>query len=151
MGVVTPRGSSRLRSSWPRVRMRLAAGVLEVGMRAAVLHEVGADKVDVRDDVEILDPGPGEVVGQIHATGVCHSDLSALNGTIPQPCPAVLGHEGAGEIVAMGEGVTDVAIGNRVIVAWIPPCGKCSFCLGGQAQLCITVAYSTGMAPRFKL
>jgi S-(hydroxymethyl)glutathione dehydrogenase/alcohol dehydrogenase len=130
------------------MRLRLD---LEVAMRAAVLQEVGADSVEVRDDVETLEPGPGEVLVRIRATGVCHSDLSALNGTIPQPTPAVLGHEGAGEVVAVGPGVSDVSVGDHVIVAWIPPCGKCKFCLGGQAQLCIAVAYTTGMAPRFRL
>ena len=59
---------------------------------------------------------------------MCHSDLSAMNGTIPQPAPAVLGHEGAGIISAVGEGVTDVKVGDHVIVAWSPPCGECVNC-----------------------
>ncbi len=123
----------------------------QVGVRAAVLQAVGNDKVEIRDDVKVGDPGPGEVLVRIHATGVCHSDLSALNGTIPQPVPAVLGHEGSGEVLAVGEGVTDVAVGNKVIVAWIPPCGKCTFCLRGEAQLCVSISYTTGMLPRFEL
>lgn len=118
-------------------------------MRAAVLREVGDEKLEIREDVTVGDPGPGEVLVRIHATGVCHSDLSALNGTIPQPCPAVLGHEGAGEVMAVGAGVTDVSEGTRVIVAWIPPCGKCSACLGGQANLCVDVAMQAMMSTRF--
>ena len=107
-------------------------------MRAAVLHQLN-DKVDVRDDVEIRDPGPGEVKLAIKATGVCHSDLSGVNGTIPVTLPCILGHEGAGEVVAVGPGVTGVVEGNHAIVAWVPPCGACSYCLGGQPQLCPTM------------
>src|SRR3954453_20394133 len=107
-------------------------------MRAAVLHQLD-DKLDVRDDVVVGDPGPGEVKVAIRATGVCHSDLSATNGTIPTQFPSVLGHEGAGEIVAIGAGVRGVSIGDHVIVAWVPPCGSCSLCLNGQPQLCMTL------------
>lgn len=120
-------------------------------MRAAVLHEVGNETVDVREDVAITDPGPLDVVVQIHATGVCHSDLSALNGTIPQPCPAVLGHEGAGEVLAVGANVPNVKAGDHVIVAWIPPCGGCRYCLNGQAQLCQAINFTIGFNPRFRM
>ena len=75
-------------------------------MRAAIFNEVGKEFIDIYDDVEVADPGPGEVRLKLHAAGVCHSDLSAMNGTLPQPAPAVLGHEGAGEIIAVGEGST---------------------------------------------
>lgn len=73
-------------------------------MHAAVFHEMGKEEITYHEDVEVSDPGPGEVRVRIHTAGVCHSDLSAMNGTLPQPAPAVLGHEGAGEIVAVGEG-----------------------------------------------
>ena len=73
-------------------------------MRAAIFNEVGKEVIDIYDDVEVADPGPGEVRLKLHAAGVCHSDLSAMNGTLPQPAPAVLGHEGAGEIIAGGRG-----------------------------------------------
>src|SRR5271169_5930282 len=92
-------------------------------MRAAVFHEVGKEEVTFHEDIQVSDPGPGEVKVKIHAAGVCHSDLSAMNGTLPQPAPAVLGHEGAGEIVEVGPGVDQVALGDHVIVAWTPPCG----------------------------
>jgi S-(hydroxymethyl)glutathione dehydrogenase/alcohol dehydrogenase len=93
-------------------------------MRGAVMRETPTDKLEVVDDLEVADPGPGEVKIQIVATGVCHSDLSGMNGTIPQPAPCVLGHEGAGIISAVGEGVTSVAEGDHVIVAWSPACGE---------------------------
>jgi S-(hydroxymethyl)glutathione dehydrogenase/alcohol dehydrogenase len=120
-------------------------------MRAAVLRNVGDEKVEVHDDVTVGDPGPGEVKVRIHATGVCHSDLSAMTGTIPQPVPAVLGHEGAGEIVAVGEGVTSVKEGDHIIVAWMPPCGECKFCLTGQANLCIQVMMKNAASMHFSV
>ena len=120
-------------------------------MRAAVLLNVGDDKVEILDGVELEATGPGLVRVAIRATGVCHSDLSVMNGTIPQPAPCVLGHEGAGEVVEIGEGVRNVAVGDHVIVVWVPPCGECPYCLGGQANLCSTVMMSTGMMPRFKV
>jgi S-(hydroxymethyl)glutathione dehydrogenase / alcohol dehydrogenase len=120
-------------------------------MRAAVLQNVGDDKVEVRDDVELDAVGPGQVRVAIRATGVCHSDLSVMNGTIPQPAPCVLGHEGAGEIVEVGAGVSELAVGDHVIVCWIPPCGKCIFCLTGQANLCTAIMFSTGAMPHFKV
>jgi S-(hydroxymethyl)glutathione dehydrogenase / alcohol dehydrogenase len=107
-------------------------------MRGAVLHEVGKP-LEIRDDLVLRDPGPGEVLVALRASGVCHSDLSLQNGTLTAAPPVVLGHEGAGEVVATGPGVTDVAAGDHVILVWIPPCGSCALCLGGQPQLC-TVA-----------
>lgn len=113
-------------------------------MRAAVFHETGQAKVDIVDNMEVLDPQPGDVKIRMRATGVCHSDISAMNGTIPQPAPAVLGHEGAGEILEVGEGVTKVAPGDHVIVVWVPPCGECRTCLRGQPNLCPSSAGSMG-------
>ena len=101
-------------------------------MRAAVLRNTGDEKLDVTDGIEVLDPGPGEVTIKIEATGVCHSDLSGMTGLIPQPTPAVLGHEGAGVVSAVGEGVTTVAVGDHVIVAWSPPCGHCINCTAAE-------------------
>ena len=75
-------------------------------MRAAVLHEIGQDKLEVLDDVEAVGFGPGKVRIRVRATGLCHSDLSAMSGVLPQPAPFVPGHEGAGEIVEVGEGVS---------------------------------------------
>lgn len=120
-------------------------------MRAAVLHNTGDETVEILDNVEVGDTGPGLVRVAIRATGVCHSDLSAMNGTIPQPAPCVLGHEGAGEVVEVGPGVSSVAVGDHVIVVWVPPCGECRYCLTGQANLCSAIMMTSGFMPRFKL
>jgi len=119
-------------------------------MRAAVLKAIGDENLVVEDDVEAVGPGPNEVRVKIVATGVCHSDLSAMNGTIPQAAPLVPGHEGAGEVIAVGEGVEDVAVGDHVIVAWVPPCGKCKWCLNGQPNLCTQIMFGAGIMPRFQ-
>lgn len=120
-------------------------------MRGAVLPAVNADQLEVRDDIEFVEGvGPGEVHIRIRATGICHSDLSAMDGTLPAPCPAILGHEAAGDVVAVGPGVTTVAPGDRVIVTLIPPCGRCRFCLGGQANLCDSVVNPFDTPPRYE-
>jgi S-(hydroxymethyl)glutathione dehydrogenase/alcohol dehydrogenase len=106
-------------------------------VKAAVLHNVGDDKLDIRDDVTTTPVGAGKVRIRIKATGVCHSDLSAMNGTIPVALPAVLGHEGAGEVVEVGAGVTSLAEGDHVVVCWSPQCGACHDCVNGQPQLCM--------------
>jgi S-(hydroxymethyl)glutathione dehydrogenase/alcohol dehydrogenase len=120
-------------------------------MRAAVLRQVGDDKIDIVDTVEVEDTGPGMVRVAIKATGVCHSDLSVINGTIPSGMPCVLGHEGAGEVVEVGPGVTDLAVGDHVVVVWVPPCGKCKNCLNGRAYLCEKIMYTTGAMPHFRV
>ncbi|WP_116246900.1 alcohol dehydrogenase catalytic domain-containing protein [Nocardiopsis sp. FIRDI 009] len=103
-------------------------------VKAAVFTETGAPP-SIRDLV-LPDPGPGEVRVRVAAAGVCHSDLSLSNGTLPQPWPAVLGHEGAGTVEALGEGVTGVAPGQQVILNWAPPCRECWFCGQGEPHLC---------------
>ena len=119
-------------------------------MRAAILPGLN-EKLEVRDDMSVVGPGPNEVHLRIAASGVCHSDLSAQDGTLPCPLPGVLGHEGAGEVLAVGEGVTDLVPGDHVIVSWTPPCGKCSYCLGGQPNLCMTYLIEALTAQRFKM
>ena len=120
-------------------------------MRAAVLHSIDAEKMDLRDDVEAVGPGPGQVRVRVRAAGVCHSDLSARNGGLPQPMPAILGHEAAGDVVAVGDGVTGLAEGDRVIVNWLPPCGACASCLRGQPYMCMTHVIAAYIEPRFKV
>ena len=105
------------------------------------------NKPVVVETIEVESPKRGEVMVKIGACGVCHSDLSATNGTIPLPPPLVLGHEAAGKIVELGEGVTDIAIGDTVIVSWIPSCGKCRFCAMGSPQLCDISAKATITLP----
>ena len=119
-------------------------------MRGALLHNTGDEKLEVVDDLEVVPAGEGEVTIKIEATGVCHSDLSAMNGTIPQPAPFVPGHEGAGTITAVGEGVTSVAEGDHVIVAWSPPCGHCVNCTTRRSpHLCTEIQFGRSMTPRF--
>lgn len=119
-------------------------------MRAAILREINTP-VEVRDDIQLNGPGPGEVRVRIVASGVCHSDISATDGTFPQPTPCVLGHEGAGEVLAVGDGVGGLAPGDHVILSWMPPCGSCRYCLGGQAQLCLNEVATGAFAQRFHL
>jgi S-(hydroxymethyl)glutathione dehydrogenase / alcohol dehydrogenase len=102
---------------------------------AAVLHGTGED-VKVHDDIEIAPPGPGEAKVKIVASGVCHSDLSVQNGTIPLPPPIVLGHEGAGIVEEVGEGVTTVKPGDHVVLSFVPSCGECYMCKRGQSYIC---------------
>jgi S-(hydroxymethyl)glutathione dehydrogenase/alcohol dehydrogenase len=120
-------------------------------MRAAVLQAIGDDKFDIRDDVLLIPPGTGEVQVRVRAAGVCHSDLSARNGGLPQPVPAVLGHEAAGDVVAVGDGVTGVAVGSRVIANWLPACQNCSSCLRGEPYLCVAHVMMGYVQPRFLL
>ncbi|MFI6643348.1 Zn-dependent alcohol dehydrogenase [Streptomyces sp. NPDC050504] len=103
-------------------------------VRAAVLPAVGSPL----EITEILlpDPGPGQVRVRIAAAGVCHSDLSLSNGTMRVPVPAVLGHEGSGTVVSVGEGVTHVAPGDGVVLNWAPACGACHHCAIGEVWLC---------------
>jgi S-(hydroxymethyl)glutathione dehydrogenase / alcohol dehydrogenase len=101
---------------------------------AAVLNAFGED-LHVHDDIEIAPPGPGEAKVKIVASGVCHSDLSVQNGTIPCP-PIVLGHEGAGVVEEVGDGVTTVKPGDHVVLSFVPACGACFYCDRGQGFLC---------------
>jgi Zn-dependent alcohol dehydrogenase len=84
----------------------------------------------VTDELEVREPGPGDVRVAISAAGVCHSDLSVLNGTIPWESPSVLGHEGAGLVEAVGPGVTSVEVGDHVVIATLASCGLCRACTG---------------------
>jgi len=104
--------------------------------RAAVLEWVGAPLVVT--ELELDAPGPGEVLVDLHASGVCHSDLNAIDGTAETPCPAVLGHEGGGVVSRVGTGVTRVAVGDHVALSWAPSCGHCSECLDDVPHLCGT-------------
>jgi Zn-dependent alcohol dehydrogenase len=104
-------------------------------LRAAVLEE-NASRLEVVE-VELAPPKPGEVLVRLHASGVCHSDLNAIDGTAPTRCPAVLGHEGAGVVEQVGPGVK-LEPGQPVALSWIPWCGRCEECLRGLCHLCRT-------------
>ena len=103
--------------------------------RAVVCREL--NKPVVVESITVDAPQRGEVMVKLGACGVCHSDLSATNGTIALPPPLVLGHEAAGEVVAVGEGVTGLALGDHVISSFIYMCGKCRFCSMGRPVLCV--------------
>ena len=121
-------------------------------MRAAVLRNTGDEQLELRDDVELVDVGPGQVKVKIEATGVCHSDVSGMSGLIPQPVPFVPGHEGAGVVTEVGPDVTSVKEGDHVIVAWSPPCGQCNFCVKHhQPHLCINIQFAMGAIPSFRI
>ena len=91
----------------------------------------------VVESISVDSPKRGEVMLKLAACGVCHSDLSATNGTIALPPPLVLGHEAAGEVIEVGEGVTGVATGDHVVTSFIYMCGKCRFCSAGRPVLCL--------------
>ncbi|MEV6835116.1 Zn-dependent alcohol dehydrogenase [Streptomyces sp. NPDC051133] len=105
-----------------------------MAVRAAVLPAIGAP-LEITG-IELPEPGPGQVRVRLAAAGVCHSDLSLSNGTMRVPAPAVLGHEGAGTVVAVGEGVTHVSPGASVVLNWAPSCGSCHACTLGEVWLC---------------
>jgi len=105
-------------------------------MKAAVLREVG--KPLQIEEVKINKPGPHEVLIRTAAAGVCHSDLHFIEGSYPHPLPAVLGHESAGVVEAVGSEVRTVKAGDHVITCLSAFCGHCEYCLGGRMSLCVS-------------
>jgi len=89
-------------------------------------------------ELDLAPPKAGEIEVAMAASGVCHSDLSVQNGTLFGAYPLVLGHEGAGVVEAVGEGVTEFEVGDHVVLSWVPQCGECFFCRKGQCYLCET-------------
>ncbi|HEX2172091.1 MAG TPA: Zn-dependent alcohol dehydrogenase [Dehalococcoidia bacterium] len=116
-------------------------------MKAAVLYERGTPlKVE---EIEILEPRQGEVLVRLGASGVCHSDLHVVNGQIPSPLPIILGHEAAGTVERVGEGVTVVKPGDHVVLSFMPSCGLCRYCTTGRPHLCDVGARSTAAGTLF--
>ncbi len=117
---------------------------------AAVLRAMGAARpyADSRplglETVTLDPPGPGEVLVAIKAAGLCHSDLSVINGDRPRPMPMALGHEAAGVVEALGPGVGDLAVGDHVVMVFMPSCGHCDPCAGGRPALCEPGAAANG-------
>ncbi|WP_320064451.1 Zn-dependent alcohol dehydrogenase [Micromonospora sp. RTGN7] len=103
-------------------------------MRALVARAVG--EPPRVEEIDLPPTGPGEVRVEIRAAGVCHSDLSMINGTVAAPYPLVLGHEAAGVVAEVGAGVTRVAPGEHVVLNWSPPCRRCWYCGHGEPWLC---------------
>ena len=102
--------------------------------RAAVCRD-GHGRIAV-ESIQIEPPGPDELTVRLAACGVCHSDLSAANGTLGLPLPLVLGHEGAGVVVEVGKDVADFAVGDHVVTSFVNMCGKCRYCAIGRPSLC---------------
>ena len=110
--------------------------------RAAVLREMGrsapyAESKPLRiEEIELDPPGRSEVLIRVRAAGLCHSDLSVIDGNRPRPLPMVLGHEAAGIVEALGSDVTDLAVGDHVVASFVPSCGHCVPCASGRPALC---------------
>jgi alcohol dehydrogenase len=111
-------------------------------MQAAILFEQGrprpyaATAPLVVEEVELDGPGPGEALIEVAAAGLCHSDLSAIEGIRPRPLPIVIGHEGAGVVRECGEGVTDLRPGDHVVTVFVSSCGTCRYCVRGRPNIC---------------
>ncbi len=106
-------------------------------MRAAVLFEQGKP-IEVVDDVDIIEPRAGEVRVDVKFCSLCHSDYSVLSGVMGQlPGPVILGHEAAGIVESVGDGVTHLSVGDHVVLTPVPPCGTCYYCQRGDHSLCI--------------
>jgi alcohol dehydrogenase len=119
-------------------------------IRAAVLASRGAARpyaaslpLAIRD-VMLAPPGHGEVLVQVKAAGLCHSDLSTINGDRARPVPMVLGHEAAGIVAELGDGVDDLEIGDHVVMVFVPSCGHCMPCMEGRPALCEPGAAANG-------
>src|SRR6201989_1996719 len=119
-------------------------------IKAAVLNQMGAEppydksKPLSIDEFELDDPGYGEVMVRIGAAGLCHSDLSVIDGNRPRPTPMVLGHEAAGTVEKLGAGVDDLKVGDHVVMVFVPSCGHCLPCAEGRPALCEPGAVANG-------
>lgn len=111
-------------------------------IHAAVLEAMGAEPPYARSqplswqELDLQEPGEGEVLVKIRAAGLCHSDLSVMNGTRPRPTPMALGHEAAATVEKLGPGVTDLEPGDHVVMVFVPSCGHCPACSEGRPALC---------------
>jgi alcohol dehydrogenase len=111
-------------------------------VRGAVLHEMGLEKPYsdshplTIEELDLDPPGPGELLVRVRAAGLCHSDLSVIDGSRPRVMPMVLGHEAAGEVVETGGNTEGFAAGDHVVLAFVPTCGECVPCMSGRAALC---------------
>jgi alcohol dehydrogenase len=119
-------------------------------IKAAVLQEMGAATpyADTRplhiEEIDLAPPGRDEVLIKIAAAGLCHSDLSVINGDRPRPMPMALGHEASGVVEELGAGVTDLEVGDHVVVVFVPSCGHCAPCAEGRPALCEPGAAANG-------
>jgi alcohol dehydrogenase len=119
-------------------------------IKAAVLNKMGAEAPYAKskplaiEEIELDDPGRGEVLVRIGAAGLCHSDLSVIDGNRPRPTPMVLGHEAAGVVEKLGTGVDGIEVGDHVVMVFVPSCGHCPPCAEGRPALCEPGAAANG-------
>ena len=119
-------------------------------IKAAVLNKMGAEPPYEKsrplsiEEFDLDDPGQGEVMVKIGAAGLCHSDLSVIDGNRPRPTPMVLGHEAAGVVEKLGPGVDDLKVGDHVVMVFVPSCGHCLPCAEGRPALCEPGAAANG-------
>ncbi|GGE20614.1 alcohol dehydrogenase [Primorskyibacter flagellatus] len=112
--------------------------------KAIVLRELGkaapyAESAPLQlETVTLLPPKPSDLVVKVMGGGLCHSDLSVINGSRGRTVPMVMGHEGAGEVVEIGAGIDDVKVGDKVVFQFAPSCGRCDMCQSGRPQICMT-------------
>src|SRR5450432_3608464 len=119
-------------------------------IKAAVLYAMDAKPPFAEshplsiEEIDLEPPGAGEILVRIGAAGLCHSDLSVINGDRPRPMPMALGHEAAGIVEQLGEGVTDLRKGDHVVLVFVPSCGHCAPCAEGRPALCEPGAAANG-------
>jgi alcohol dehydrogenase len=124
--------------------------VTDMKIKAAVLNKMGVQPPYAKskplaiEEVELDDPGHGEVLVKIAAAGLCHSDLSVIEGNRPRPTPMVLGHEAAGVVEKLGPGVDDLEVGDHAVMVFVPSCGHCLPCAEGRPALCEPGAAANG-------
>jgi len=121
--------------------MRIRAAVLE--QSGLPVPYAGSQPLKLRE-IELAGPKQGEVLVRIEAAGLCHSDLSVIDGNRPRPLPMVLGHEAAGVVEELGPGVDDLVVGDHVVCIFVPSCGTCACCSDGRPALCVPGAASNG-------
>ncbi len=113
---------------------------------AAVLDAVGRGRPFAASqplrlaELDLAAPGPGELLVRIEAAGLCHSDLSVINGDRPRPLPMAIGHEACATVIAIGDGESSFGVGDRVVLAFLPACGRCTACASGEGWLCAPAA-----------
>ncbi|GIT54691.1 MAG: hypothetical protein Ct9H300mP16_18510 [Pseudomonadota bacterium] len=105
-----------------------------MNFKATVLHKTGVPLTV--EDVKISVLKPGDVLVRVYASGLCHTDLEVIEGSLPYPLPITLGHEGAGVVESVGPGVERVGVGDHVVCSWNPNCGHCYYCDRDQPILC---------------
>jgi alcohol dehydrogenase len=121
--------------------MKIRAAVLET-MGAS--HPYAASRPLKIEELDLAPPGVGEILVRIKAAGLCHSDLSVINGDRPRPMPMALGHEAAGIVEQLGDGVHDLTVGDHVVLVFVPSCGHCHPCAEGRPALCEPGAAANG-------